>query len=52
MKVLGHRVGHTDVRTLRAKVGLTSHALADMIRPGLPAADVVVTGKNASLAPW
>ena len=51
VKVLGHRVGHTDVRTLRAKVGLTSHALADMIRPGLPAADVVATGKNAALAP-
>ena len=50
--VLGQRLGRTDVRALRAKLGVTSHAVADMMRPGLRTADVVVTGKYAALAPW
>ncbi len=52
LDVLGERLGRTDVRALRTRIGVTSHALADMIRPGLRAADVVVTGRHAALAPW
>ena len=52
LDVLGQRLGRTDVRALRTRLGVTSHALADMIRPGLRAADVVVTGRHAALAPW
>ena len=50
--VLGRRLGRTDVRELRRHLGFTSAALLDMVRPGLPASDVVVSGKHAALAPW
>lgn len=50
--VLGQRLGRTDVRELRTKLGMTSQALADMLRPGLPAVDLVLTGRNAALAPY
>ena len=50
--VLGKRLGRTDVRELRTKLGMTSQALADMLRPGLQAVDLVLTGRNAALAPY
>ena len=50
--VLGERVGHTDVRALRTRLGMTSQAIADMMRPALTARDIVMTGRNAALAPW
>ena len=50
--VLGKRLGRTDVRELRTKLGMTSQALADMLRPGLQAVDLVMTGRNAALAPY
>ena len=50
--VLGERLGRTDVRELRRRLGVTSAALADMLRPALRVEDVVVTGKHAALAPW
>ena len=50
--VLGERLGRTDVRELRTKLGMTSQALADMLRPGLQAVDLVMTGRNAALAPY
>jgi iron complex transport system ATP-binding protein len=31
---------------------MTSQALADMLRPGLQAVDLVLTGRNAALAPY
>ena len=49
--VLGQRLGHTDVRELRKHLGFTSAAVANMLRPSLRVADVVVTGKQAALAP-
>ena len=50
--VLGERLGATDVRTLRRRIGLTSAALADRFRPRLTARQVVVTARFAALEPW
>lgn len=50
--VLGHRLGRTDIRRLRPLVGFTSAGFADMLRPELIAADVVMTAKNGALEPW
>ncbi len=50
--VLGQRLGRTDVRRLRTRIGLASAGMADLLRPDLTAADVVVTAKNAALEPW
>ena len=52
VELLGERLGRTDVRRLRAKVGFTSAAMAAMLRPSLTAAEVVMTAKHAALAPW
>jgi len=50
--VLGHTLGHTDVRTLRCMIGFASAAMADMLRPDLKVRDVVMTAENAALEPW
>ena len=50
--VLGHRLGRTDVRRLRRRIGLVSASLADMLRPGITATDVVMTAREAALEPW
>ena len=50
--VLGERLGRTDVRLLRTKIGFTSQALADMMRPSLSALEIVMTGRHAALTPW
>lgn len=52
VRVLGQELGRTDVRTLRARIGVASQALADQLRPDLSAADVVVTGRHGALEPW
>ena len=50
--VLGQRLGRTDVRRLRKRIGVASAAMADLLRPGLPARDVVMTARFAALEPW
>jgi iron complex transport system ATP-binding protein len=50
--VLGQRLGRVDVRQLRTHIGLSSAALADQLRAGLSAVDVVMTAKHAALEPW
>ena len=50
--VLGERLGRTDVRELRRKVGYMSAALAAQIRPELRSRDVVMTARYAALEPW
>ena len=52
VELLGERLGRTDVRRLRTRVGFTSAAMAGMLRPSLTAAEVVMTAKHAALAPW
>lgn len=50
--VLGERLGKTDVRALRTRIGLSSAALAQSLRGGLTARDAVMTGRYAALEPW
>ena len=50
--VLGERLGATDVRTLRRRVGYSSSAFSAEFRGDLPAVDVVMTAKFAALEPW
>ena len=52
VEVLGERLGRTDVRRLRTRIGVASAAMADLLRPGLTATDVVMTAKHAALEPW
>ena len=48
VRLLGEVFGKVDVRTLRERVGYAGPAPAELVRPDLPALDVVVTGKHAS----
>ena len=50
--VLGERLGETDVRVLRRRIGVVSAALGAQLRPALLARDVVVTARYAALEPW
>jgi iron complex transport system ATP-binding protein len=50
--VLGERLGRTDVRRLRTRLGLASAGMGDMLRPDLAAFQVVMTAKHAALEPW
>ena len=50
--VLGQRLGRTDVRHLRTRIGLVSGAVTRLLRPDLTAQQVVVTGRHAALEPW
>ncbi|MHB8466859.1 MAG: ABC transporter ATP-binding protein [Acidimicrobiales bacterium] len=50
--VLGQRLGRTDMRALRARIGVASAAVADQLRPGLSAHDAVVTAEHGALETW
>lgn len=50
--VAGETSGRTDVRSLRARIGYTSAALADSLRADVDALDVVMTGRRAALEAW
>jgi len=52
VEVLGGRLGDTDVRVLRRRIGFSSAALADQLRSTLSAHDVVRTARYAALEPW
>ena len=52
VEVLGQRLGRTDVRSLRSRIGFCSASLAKMLRPELLVSDVVMTALNAALEPW
>jgi len=52
VEVLGQQSGEVDVRRLRHRVGFSSPALAQMLRPDLKAADVVMTARHGALEPW
>jgi iron complex transport system ATP-binding protein len=52
VRVLGEELGRTDVRPLRARIGVASAALADRLRIDLTVDDVVVTGRRGALEPW
>jgi iron complex transport system ATP-binding protein len=50
--VLGERLGRTDVRVLRRRIGYMSPSLAVQLRPELRCLDIVMTAKYAALEPW
>lgn len=50
--ILGETLGRTDTRVLRGRIGYAAAALADSLRPGIDAADVVMTALNGALEPW
>lgn len=52
VRVLGERLGRTDVRTLRRRIGYAAAALGDQLRPALTASEAVMTAKHAALEPW
>lgn len=52
VEVLGETLGRTDVRTLRTRIGVSSAALGNQLRPGLRVLDVVMTARHGALEPW
>jgi iron complex transport system ATP-binding protein len=52
VEVDGEVSGRTDVRSLRARIGYASAALADSLRADVTALDVVMTGRRAALEAW
>jgi iron complex transport system ATP-binding protein len=52
VEILGERLGRTDVRQLRRRIGLVSGSVTRLLRSHLSAHEVVVTGRFAALEPW
>jgi iron complex transport system ATP-binding protein len=52
VEVAGERLGRTDVRALRTRIGLASPAFGDLLRPQLTGEEVVMTARHAALEPW
>jgi iron complex transport system ATP-binding protein len=50
--VLGARLGASDLRQLRSRIGVVSHAVADRLPPGATSLGIVLTGGRGVLAPW
>ena len=52
VSVLGERLGETDVRSLRRRIGYVSASFAAELRPAISARDAVMTARHAALEPW
>jgi len=52
VSILGHRVGHVDVRELRARLGYVSPYLNKMIETELTAAQLVDAAQVGVIVPW
>ena len=52
VEILGERLGASDWRGVRARVGFVSGSVVRSLRPSLDALDIVVTGKHGALEPW
>jgi len=52
VRILGQRVGRSDLRALRLRIAHVGHAVADAIPPTLTALDVVLSGVAGALVPW
>jgi iron complex transport system ATP-binding protein len=52
VEILGERLGRSDWRAVRARVGFVSGSVVRSLRPALAAGDVVVTGMHGALEPW
>ena len=52
VEVLGERIGRVDARELRRGIGYVSAALGVQIDEDLRVIDVVVSARDAAIAPW
>jgi len=52
VRVLGQVLGRTDMRRLRARIGVTSAAVADILRPTITAHDAVLSARHGALETW
>ena len=52
VEILGERLGQVDMRELRKRIAVVSASVGRTLRPGLPALDVVLTGRDAALETW
>jgi len=52
VEILGARLGRVDMRELRQRIAMVSAAVSRTLRAGLPALDVVLTGRHAALEIW
>jgi len=52
VRLLGHELGHVDVRSLWPELALVGHTVADRVPPRARAVDVVRTGASGALSPW
>jgi iron complex transport system ATP-binding protein len=52
VQVLGERLGATDVRALRARIGFMGHHVSEAIPWHLRVHDIVLTGKRSTVVPW
>jgi iron complex transport system ATP-binding protein len=52
VEILGERLGQSDWRAVRARVGFVSGSVVRSLRPALTAGEVVVTGIHGALEPW
>ena len=52
VEVLGSRLGRTDVRELRRRIGHVSHRVGEQLRGELSVLDTVLTGRDATLVTW
>ena len=52
VQVLGEAVGRVDARELRRRLGYVSAALDERVDGDLPALEVVLSARDAALAPW
>ena len=50
--VLGNVLGRSDIRRARERIGWSSASFADMLRPQLTGAEIVMTARYAALEPW
>ncbi len=52
VEILGNRLGSSDWRAVRARVGFVSGSVVRTLRASLDAEDIVVTGRYGALEPW
>ncbi len=50
--VLGERLGGTDVRRVRERIGHVGHTISERLRGGSSVRDVVLTGRSSTLETW
>ena len=52
VEVLGERIGRVDARELRRRIGYVSASLGELVDERLAAVDIVMSARDAALAPW